>query len=153
MTLGVWVSDDLVSWENRRLPENLPLYDYAPDVRIIGDYVYLSASKRGENCNFYRTQDILNGPYEEIEGSMSFWDPNLFCDDDGRVYFFWGCTNTDPLWGVELDPKTMKPLRENADGLCDACQRNREIVKTIARHHCHLRLWNNCFKDSYSSKV
>ncbi|MDD4682982.1 MAG: family 43 glycosylhydrolase [Eubacteriales bacterium] len=127
MTLGVWVSDDLVSWENRRLPENLPLYDYAPDVRIIGDYVYLSASKRGENCNFYRTQDILNGPYEEIEGSMSFWDPNLFCDDDGRVYFFWGCTNTDPLWGVELDPKTMKPLGEKMPMLYgDAWQRGYE---------------------------
>ena len=34
MTLGVWVSDDLVNWENHRLPEELPLYDYAPDVRV-----------------------------------------------------------------------------------------------------------------------
>ena len=30
MTLGVWVSDDLVRWENHRLPDLLPLYDYAP---------------------------------------------------------------------------------------------------------------------------
>ena len=50
MTLGVWVSDDLVSWENHRLPDSLPLYDYAPDVRVMGDYVYFSASKRDENC-------------------------------------------------------------------------------------------------------
>lgn len=27
MTLGVWVSDDLVNWENHRLPDTLPLYD------------------------------------------------------------------------------------------------------------------------------
>ncbi len=112
MNLSVWVSEDLAHWESRRLPENLPLYDYAPDVRVIGEYVYFSASKRGEICNFYRTKDILNGPYEEIEGSFDFWDPNLFCDDDGRVYFYWGCSNVTPLWGVELDPKTMQPLGE-----------------------------------------
>lgn len=112
MQLSVWVSEDLVNWESHRLPEQLPLYDYAPDVRIIGEYVYLSASKRGEICNFYRTKDILNGPYEEIEGSFDFWDPNLFCDDDGRVYFYWGCSNMSPVWGVELDPETMLPLGE-----------------------------------------
>ena len=112
MTLGVWVSDDLVVWENNRLPENLPLYDYAPDVRVVGEYVYFSASKRGEICNYYRTKDIVNGPYEEIAGTCDFWDPNLFCDDDGRLYFYWGCTNTDPIWGVELDPETMKPIGE-----------------------------------------
>ena len=112
MTLGVWVSEDLAKWENHRLPDNLPLYDYAPDVRVMGDYVYFSASHRDTPCNFYRTKDILNGPYEEIEGTFDFWDPNLFVDDDGRVYFYWGCGNTDPLWGVEMDPATMKPLTE-----------------------------------------
>lgn len=112
MQLSVWVSDDMVNWESYRLPENLPLYDYAPDVRVIGEYVYFSASKRGEVCNFYRTKDILNGPYEEIKGTFDFWDPNLFCDDDGRVYFYWGCSNMSPVWGVELDPTTMQPIGE-----------------------------------------
>lgn len=112
MQLSVWVSDDLVHWESRRLPENLPLYDYAPDARVIGEYVYVCASKRGEICNYYRTKDILNGPYEEIKGTFDFWDPNLFCDDDGRVYFYWGCSNMTPVWGVELDPHTMKPVCE-----------------------------------------
>ena len=46
MNLSVWVSDDLANWEAHRLPENLPLYDYAPDVRVIGEYVYFCASKR-----------------------------------------------------------------------------------------------------------
>ena len=39
MTLGVYTSVDLVTWEYHRLPENLPLYDYAPDARVVGDYV------------------------------------------------------------------------------------------------------------------
>lgn len=115
MTLSVWVSDDLVHWESRRLPDTLPLYDYAPDARAAGDYVYFCASKKGEPCNFYRTKDVLQGPYEEIRGTFSFWDPNLFVDDDGRLYFYWGCANMTPVWGVELDPETMKPLTERKE--------------------------------------
>ena len=112
MTLGVWVSDDLVSWENHRLPDTLPLYDYAPDVRVLGDWVYFCASNREQNCDRWRTKDILNGPYEKIEGSFPFWDPNLFVDDDGRVYFYWGCSNITPIYGVELDPESMLPKTE-----------------------------------------
>jgi hypothetical protein len=115
MTLGVWVSEDMLNWENHRLPDHLPLYDYAPDARVIGEYVYFCASKRGENCNYYRTKDILNGPYEEIQGSFEFWDPNMFLDDDGRLYFYWGCSNTQPLWGVELDPMSLEPIGEKKE--------------------------------------
>lgn len=112
MTLGVWVSEDMANWENHRLPEDLPLYDYAPDARVIGDYVYFCASKREEICDFYRTKDIINGPYEKINGSFAFWDPNMFLDDDGRLYFYWGCTNISPLYGIELDPVNLKPIGE-----------------------------------------
>lgn len=107
MTLSVWVSEDMVHWESHRLPDSLPLYDYAPDVRVVGDYVYFSASRRGTICDFYRTKDILNGPFEHIPGTFDFWDPNLFLDDDGKLYFYWGCNNVTPIWGVELDPETM----------------------------------------------
>ena len=112
MTLGVWVSDDLVKWENHKLPDTLPLYDYAPDVRVMGDYVYFCASRREENCDRYRTNDILNGPYEKIPGNFPFWDPNLFIDDNGKVYFYWGCSNIEPIYGCELDPDTMLPIGE-----------------------------------------
>ena len=115
MTLGVWVSEDLVSWSNHRLPGNLPLYDYAPDVRVIGDYIYFCASKSGEICNYYRTNDILEGTYEEIPGTFDFWDPHLYADEDGRMYFYWGCSNITPIWGVELDPKTMQPIGEKQE--------------------------------------
>lgn len=116
MTLGVWVSEDLAHWENRRLPNNLPFYDYAPDVRVMGDYVYFSASNRESACSFFRTKDILEGPYEEIKGKFDFWDPHLFVDDDGRVYFYWGCANMTPVWGgVELDSKNMHPKTDRVE--------------------------------------
>ena len=112
MNLSVWVSEDLAHWEEHRLPDCLPLYDYAPDVRVLGGYVYFCASSHEKNCSRYRTKDILNGPYEEIPGNFPFWDPNMFVDDDGRVYFYWGCSAMTPIYGVELDPKTMLPITE-----------------------------------------
>lgn len=115
MTLGYWVSDNLVNWENKRLPDEMPLYDYAPDVRVMGDYVYFCASKRGEVCDRFRTKDIENGPYEVIKGTFDYWDPNLFIDDDGRVYFYWGCSNETPVYGVELDRETMEPIGEKVE--------------------------------------
>lgn len=112
MTLGYFVSDDLVNWTNKRLPKELPLYDYAPDVRVLGEYVYFCASSHDYNCDRFRTKDIENGPYEKVEGTFDYWDPNLFVDDDGRIYFYWGCSNMTPIWGCELDPKTMNPKSE-----------------------------------------
>ena len=129
MNLSVWVSEDMVNWEAHRLPENLPLYDYAPDVRVCGDYVYFCASKKGEVCNYYRTKDIIHGPYEEIPGTFDFWDPNLFFDDDGKVYFYWGCSNITPVWGVELDPVTMLPMTERIELLSgDGYERGYERI-------------------------
>lgn len=46
MTGAVWVSDDLAAWESFPLPENLPIYDYAPDVCVVGDWLYFTASNR-----------------------------------------------------------------------------------------------------------
>ncbi len=111
MTMGFLVSDDLVHWEFHRL-EGMPVYDYAPDVRVIGEYLYFSASHRTKPCSFYRTKDPINEGFEEIQGSFPFWDPNLFVDDDGRIYFYWGCSNQTPIYGVELDPATMRPKGE-----------------------------------------
>lgn len=112
MTLDVWVSDDLVAWQSERLPAELPLYGYAPDIRVVGDYVYFCANESTEVCHFYRSKDLIHGPYEKIAGSFAFLDPNLFADDDGRLYFYWGLSCKDPIYGVELDPQTMQPLGE-----------------------------------------
>lgn len=112
MSGGVYVSDDLISWKYYPLNERLPKYDYAPDVRVIGEYVYFCASKSVKASMYFRTKNILNGPYEEIPGTFPFWDPSLFCDDDGRIYFYWGCSNQTPVYGIELMPNTLFPIGE-----------------------------------------
>jgi len=111
MTAGFLTSDDLVDWSYHAL-SNMPIYDYAPDVRVIGEYLYFSASHSEKNGSFYRTKDPLHEPFEEMKGTFPFWDPNLFVDDDGRIFFYWGCSNVKPIYGVELNPQTMQPLGE-----------------------------------------
>jgi beta-xylosidase len=37
------------------------------------------------------------------------WDPAFFADDDGRFYMYNGSSNRYPLYGIELDRKTMNP--------------------------------------------
>lgn len=106
MSKGFWVSDDLADWRFHPLV-NMPVYDYAPDVCAAGEYLYFCASDRDEPCTFYRTKDPESGVFETVSATFDFWDPDLFLNDDGKMYFYWGCTNKEPIWGVELDPVTL----------------------------------------------
>lgn len=115
MTAGFLYSDDLVHWDFHPV-KDLPIYDYAPDVRVSGNYLYFCASSH-EHGVYYRTTDPFEGTYERMEGAFPFWDPNLLVDDDGKFYFFWGSSTTEPLYGIELDPETMQPIGERQE-LC-----------------------------------
>ena len=114
MSAGFWYSEDLLDWNFHADPDLL-IYDYAPDVRQVGDYLYFCASRKGRNCPILRTTDPLTEPFTEVSAPFAFWDPDLFCDDDGRVYFYWGCSNVAPIYGVELDPDTMIPIGEKQE--------------------------------------
>jgi hypothetical protein len=110
MSRGFWHSADLAAWIYQPT-EKLPPFDYAPDVREVNGALYISASRHGENCPFFRSQDPLADDFTEVTpGAFPFWDPNLFQDDDGSVYFYWGCSNKEPLYGVALDPDTFEQL-------------------------------------------
>lgn len=119
---GFWYSDNLCDWRFKETPE-LPYYDYAPDVREVNNAVVFSASRRGEPCTFYRSEDPLNTPFTPVSTTFDFWDPDIFQDDDGRVYFYWGCTNKEPIWGIEMDAQTLLPIGEKV-GLIDEDDEN-----------------------------
>jgi len=108
MSCGFWHSLDLVEWVFQPLSK-IPVYDYAPDVRAVGEYLYFCASNHEQGV-FFRTKNPFSGEFEKIEGDFPFWDPDLFVDDDGRFYFYWGSSTTEPIYGIELDSRTMKPL-------------------------------------------
>lgn len=118
MSAGFYYSDDLIDWEwhgNRKLD----MYRYAPDVRQVGEYMIFCASDRGKNCTFYKTSDPLLDKWEVVSEPFAFWDPDLFCDDDGRVYLYWGCDCGKPIHAQELDAKTLMPVGEVKDVILD----------------------------------
>ena len=111
MSAGFFYSDDLLHWSFHADPD-LEIYDYAPDVREIDGALYFCASSRSKDCPILRSADPLHEKFEQVAAPFPFWDPDLFLDDDGRLYFYWGCTNTQPIWGVELDRETLEPIGE-----------------------------------------
>ncbi|GAA3388786.1 family 43 glycosylhydrolase [Cryptosporangium minutisporangium] len=115
MSYGFWHSTDLVTWEYRQT-DKLPPLDYTPDVREIDGALYISASRRDEPCPFFRSVEPLADDFVEVTpGSFDFWDPNLFQDDDGSTYFYWGCSNKTPVYGTRIDPSTFAPIGERVE--------------------------------------
>jgi len=109
---GYFCSDDLLNWKLIET-NDLPVEEYAPTAVVVKDTVYFMAS--GERSSIFRTTDPKNGKWEVVNPGLEFQvtDPDLFYDDDGRLYLYWGCSNKEPLYGIELDLKNnLKPLGE-----------------------------------------
>ena len=109
MSAGFWHSDNLLDW-TYKINTQLPYYDYAPDIREIDNHLYFTASRRKENCPIYRVKDPLTDNFELVSQPFPFWDPHLFQDDDGKVYFYWGCSASTPIRGIQMDRDTLKPI-------------------------------------------
>lgn len=108
---GYWHSKDLIKW-NLITTKDLPLEDYAPTAVVIGDSVYFIASSGKNGSIIYKTADPLKGKWQIANDKFPFGlvDPDLFLDDDGRLYLYYGCSDKDPLYAVELDRRTLMPV-------------------------------------------
>ncbi len=102
---GYWHSEDLPAWTFVETTQ-IPVEEYAPTAVVLGDTMYFLASSN-EKSTIYKSGDPLSGNWsvavEELE--IPVWDPAFFLDDDDRLYFYWGCSNVNPIYGVELDYK------------------------------------------------
>jgi xylan 1,4-beta-xylosidase len=98
-----WVSKDGgATWDHH--PLNVRDLGYAPTiVKHKGKFLLMASDSP------VYTADSPLGPFTEIgrirlpRGVPGQTDPMLFSDDDGRLYYFWGCTANDGIYGVELD--------------------------------------------------
>lgn len=108
---GYWYSDDMLEW-NYLTIKSLPIEDYAPDAITINDTTYFTASASVKKPIYYTTNPIEDN-WRPMDRTLPFpvWDPNFFRDDDGKIYLYWGCSDTRPIYGVRLDSK-MQPETE-----------------------------------------
>lgn len=118
MSGGFFWSEDLVNWQYHQ-NKDLDLYRYAPDVREVNGQMVFCASTRNKPSAFWRTDDPLSDKWEKVSEPFDFWDPDTFQDDDGRVYFYWGCDAGRPIYGIELDPKTLTPIGDKKELIFD----------------------------------
>lgn len=98
-----WVSSDGgITWEHH--PLNVRDVGYAPTVvRHKGKFLLMASESP------IYTSDSPLGPFTAVgkielpQGLLRQVDPMLFSDDDGRLYYFWGCSAVGGICGVELD--------------------------------------------------
>jgi len=96
---GYWRSRDLVDW-TLIVPQGLPIEAYAPAVMAYGGALYYSACDVG----LYRSRDPGGGKWEHVGDPFKAGDPDLFADDDDRVYLYYGVSYNGVISGQELDP-------------------------------------------------
>jgi hypothetical protein len=104
---GYWSSDNLINWQFITT-KDLPLEDYAPAAVAVGDSVYFM----GLDKRIYGSGDPSNGVWHIVKDAFPIIanDPDLFLDDDGRLYLYFGLSNALPISGIELDRKTFNPI-------------------------------------------
>jgi len=108
---GYFHSTDLINWD-LITTQDLPLEDYAPTVVEMKGELYFMASKNNPPLTIYKTANPKSGKWEVANAAfpIGMTDPDLFVDGDGRLYFYYGCSNVNPIYAVELDPKTLNPI-------------------------------------------
>jgi xylan 1,4-beta-xylosidase len=107
---GYWNSTDLINW-NFITSAELPFEDYAPAILVMKDTMYFMASGKSP-VTIYKTANPKSGKWQIANTAfpIGMTDPDLFLDDNGRLYFYYGCSNQQPIYGVELDTKTFNPI-------------------------------------------
>jgi hypothetical protein len=114
---GYWWSEDMLNWNfvSRRFlrPWN-KVYDElcAPAVGVIGDTMLVVGSTYSSNFTIWMSTNPKADEWKPLIDSFAIggWDPSFFTDDDGRLYMYNGSSNRYPMYGVELNRKTMQPL-------------------------------------------
>ncbi len=98
---GYWHSKDLLVWD-LIVTDDLPIEEYAPTAVIVDDWVYFMAS--GEHSPIFRTGDPKSGKWEVVNPGFPFQviDPALLYDN-GKMFLYYGCSNKNPIYYVELD--------------------------------------------------
>lgn len=114
---GYWWSNDMLNWKfiSRKFlrPWN-KAYDElcAPGVGIIGDTMIIFGSTYTSNFSIWMSTNPKANEWKPLVDSFEIggWDPSFFTDDDGKLYMYNGSSNKFPMYGIELNRKTFKPI-------------------------------------------
>lgn len=103
-SMGYWHSTDLQNW-NFITPEKWYFEgSNAPAAHNYKDSVlYVTGNPSGHMSVLY-TDNPKKGDWKAVPAIVNnLQDPDLFIDDDGQAYMFWGSSNKFPIRGRKLD--------------------------------------------------
>lgn len=103
---GYWISPDFQDWQYVNAP-NFP--GGVVSVIVKDDILYACSMN---NKNVYKSVKPKTGEWELTAtfDSDRYGDANMFVDDDGRLYLYYGWSQIMPFKVVELDPTTFKEI-------------------------------------------
>jgi len=123
---GYWWSGDLYNWKfiyRKFLKPYHKVYDElcAPAAIALGDTLLLLGSTYTKDFPLWMStnptvddlpaEGTLAGWKEAVDSfEVGAWDPSFFRDDDGRLYIYFGSSNIYPIYGQEIDRKTLQPI-------------------------------------------
>lgn len=121
---GYWQSHDLVHWQFTK-PDHWPFDSVVAPATLVADgKLFLMQSAVSQRPLMYST-DPTHGKWQfwtrqlpPVPGAVAEGnpvpagslppgptDPGLFADNDGKVYLYWGSSDTYPLHGAQIDLK------------------------------------------------
>lgn len=119
---GYWWSNDMASWNfvpRKFLKPWHKVYDElcAPATLVLGDTFFVIGSTYTKNFPLWMSKNPQRDDWTEAVDSFQAgaWDPAFFADDDGRVYIYFGSSNVFPIYGQEIDRKTLQPIGERKE--------------------------------------
>lgn len=98
---GYWYSGNFRDWTYVSAPD---FPGGCPSVATDGETLYASGDKGLHDV--FSSTDPKNGIWTKVGSyQRDYGDANMFIDDDGRFYMYWGWSQVLPFQAVELDPE------------------------------------------------
>ncbi len=116
---GYWWSTDMLHWKfipRKFLKPDANVYDElcAPAVAVLHDTMIVIGSTYTQAFPLWMSTNptVDDWKYAVDSFKVGAWDPGFLADDDGRLYIYFGSSNTYPTYGQEIDRKTFQPIGE-----------------------------------------
>ena len=104
-SMGYWLSEDLQHWTFIR-PQSIwyPQGSNAPAAHNYKDSLLYVTGDPSRHMSILYSSDPKSGVWETVPAILTnLQDPDLFIDDGGQAYMFWGSSNDLPIRGMKLN--------------------------------------------------
>jgi hypothetical protein len=103
-SMGYWHSTDLTNWAFITPEKWYFQGENAPAAHNYKDSVLYVAGDPSGSMSILYTDNPKKGDWKAVPAILNdLQDPDLFIDDDGQAYMFWGSSNVYPIRAKKLD--------------------------------------------------